>query len=551
LVWLVWAIACLVFLAMSEPGVLDTEAVLNPPTLPGVVDHAPEQVPLFAWRCKERWRKWAWRQYCALGRAQRRALWTARLARLALSGTLTLADLVDLLTHSQVRRHLGALPVLYALLEVLQVRQIINRHCPTAAEVDHGTVALVLVLNRLMAPRPLCQVADWLAQTVLVYSLGVPAAKFNDDRLARSLDALSPHTAGIWQDVVHRALVQAEIDLSFIFYDLTAFVAHGTYRHSQHVDFGFAHNTPQNKRKFKMGLNVVADGNMPAEYGLWSARTADLSTVQENMQRLCRLLKRHGWSAQEVMLIGDRANLTDELALAYADHHLRYLAGLQPKKELHRELLLAVPERQFYAHALTEARGAERFWGIPCQVLFRHDGRQVTHRGLVVLSGPMCTALRRTRAAQLRALRQALHQVQAKIGQPHYRSVKDLQKRAQTHLNQSPAGKLMRVAASVDEHGQLALRGWVDRYALWQAMQRDGRYLLVTNDWSLSPQRMLALYQQKDGVEKRFSVSKSDLKVSPIYLHKDQRIEAMCSSICWPCSSTVCWNARCTKVACR
>jgi hypothetical protein len=58
-------------------------------------------------------------------------------------------------------------------------------------------------------------------------------------------------------------------------------------------------------------------------------------------------------------------------------------------------------------------------------------------------------------------------------------------------------------------------------------MQRDGRYLLVTNDWSLSHQRMLALYREKDGVEKRFKVSKSDLKVAPIYLHKDERIEGM------------------------
>jgi hypothetical protein len=31
----------------------------------------------------------------------------------------------------------------------------------------------------------------------------------------------------------------------------------------------------------------------------------------------------------------------------------------------------------------------------------------------------------------------------------------------------------------------------------------------------------------RDGVEKRFTISKSDLKVSPIYLHKDNRIEAM------------------------
>ncbi len=74
---------------------------------------------------------------------------------------------------------------------------------------------------------------------------------------------------------------------------------------------------------------------------------------------------------------------------------------------------------------------------------------------------------------------------------------------------------------------QVGLRWWVDHYAFWQALQRDGRYLLVTNDWSLSPQRMLALYRQKDGVEKRFKVSKSNLRVSPIYLHKDERIEAM------------------------
>jgi len=34
-------------------------------------------------------------------------------------------------------------------------------------------------------------------------------------------------------------------------------------------------------------------------------------------------------------------------------------------------------------------------------------------------------------------------------------------------------------------------------------------------------------FREKDGVEKRFTVTKSDLKVSPIYLHKDNRIQAM------------------------
>jgi len=59
------------------------------------------------------------------------------------------------------------------------------------------------------------------------------------------------------------------------------------------------------------------------------------------------------------------------------------------------------------------------------------------------------------------------------------------------------------------------------------AMRQDGRYLLVTNDTSLSPQRMFELYLAKDGVEKCFRIAKSDLQVSPIYVHKDARIEGM------------------------
>ena len=58
-------------------------------------------------------------------------------------------------------------------------------------------------------------------------------------------------------------------------------------------------------------------------------------------------------------------------------------------------------------------------------------------------------------------------------------------------------------------------------------MSQEGRYLLVTNDSTLTSQQMLALYRDKDGVEKCFTVCKQDLNISPIYLHKDDRIKAM------------------------
>jgi transposase len=523
LAWLLWIIVLLVFIRVPEND-LDA-AASEPPVLAGVITPHWRDGPLFPW--KYRLRVIIRRRRCALRGTHHRVVWVTRLIKLALRGVLTMAQVVNWLTRAQLRRHLGASPVLYGLLEVLQVRDIINRHCPTAAEVDHGTVALVLILNRLVAPRPLYRVADWLARTVLVYHLGVSAKKFNDDRLGRTLDAISEHSRDIWQDIVHRVLVQADVDLSVVFYDLTAFVVHGEYTDSEHVDFGFAHNTPMDKRKFKTGLDVSADGNVPLEYALWAGRTADLATVQENMERLCRFLKSHGWPVQETIIIGDRANLNDELAIAYDDHGLRYLAGLQPYKRAHRELRDAYPDQHFHALPLNDQRGRKGYWGRPCQVTFEHDGRQVTHKGLVVLSGPMRSALRKGRATKLRALRQELKQVQSKIGKPWYRTVESVQKRANTVLKNSPVGKFMRAEAYTDEQGQIHLRWWIDRHALLLAMQKDGRYLLVTNDWSLSPQRMFDLYRQKDGVEKGFRISKSDLKVSPIYLHKDERIAGM------------------------
>jgi len=205
-------------------------------------------------------------------------------------------------------------------------------------------VAVVLVLNRLMAPRALVNIADWVGRTVLTHRLGVSAAKFNDDRLGRTLDAIAPHQREIWQDVVHEALLRFEIDLSFIFYDLTAFVMQGEFKDSAQVEYGFAHNTLSGKQKIKQALSVARDGKVPLEYAPTSGRTADLATVQENMERLYRLLQRRGYPVDQVVIIGDRGTLNDEIALQYDEEGFKYLAGLKAQRKEYAELLAATPK---------------------------------------------------------------------------------------------------------------------------------------------------------------------------------------------------------------
>ena len=519
-VWLVWALV--LFACLSTPSSFSTE--VSPAPAVGVVLQEQEkgERALFPWWSRYRWKKWAWRHYQAWRRRTRRAQQVAGLARLALRGMVPMAQVVDWLTARQVRYQLGALPVLYALLETLKVREIINRHCPTRAEVDHGTVVLVLILNRLMFPLPLYQIADLVAQTVLVAVLDLPPAKFNDDRLERTLDALAPHLETIWLEVVSVAFQKADIDLSVLFYDLTAFVVHGRYADSELIDHGFAHNTPSNKRKFKLALNTVADGNLPWVYRLWSGRTVDQATVQENMSRLARCLQASGRAPEDTLVVGDRAMLNAEIVLAYKKTGLRFLGGLRGRQAL----LKVWSDEQFEAYPIVPGPDPQ-YWGRGCEVTFTHEGRTVTHKGLVVLAGPLRDEWRQNRREQLRALQEELTQVRSDIGQPRLRSIKAVQRRVNSKLRASHVGKFIQVHVYETPCGAVNLHWQLDREALAQQERLDGRYLLVTNDWTLSHQQMFQLYRDKDGVETAFRISKQELRVAPLHLHKDQRIQAM------------------------
>ncbi|MFO7678918.1 MAG: hypothetical protein R6X34_02615 [Chloroflexota bacterium] len=158
---LVWFILFTALLVFSQPAAVDVGNDGNNAPLLGVVSQDPQNGPLFPWQPHYRWKQRALQKYRAWRHAYHRAKWAVRGASLVMQGAVTLAQLVEWLTSRQQHYQIGALPVLYALLETLQVRYIINRHCPTKGDVEHGTVAIVLILNRLMFPLPAWRLRQW------------------------------------------------------------------------------------------------------------------------------------------------------------------------------------------------------------------------------------------------------------------------------------------------------------------------------------------------------------------------------------------------------
>jgi hypothetical protein len=177
------------------------------------------------------------------------------------------------------------------------------------------------------------------------------------------------------------------------------------------------------------------------------------------MDYLKTFLQQQGWDSQQVLVVGDCANLNSELAFAYDKTHLRYLAGLPKLEKAHRQLLLAPKDKDFRPHRLAEGYG-----GVPCAIPFTHDGRTITHRGLIVLSTPMQQALRQQREKDLQALCQALGQVQGKIGQKRCRSEKEVCQRAATQCKHSPVGELVTVTVTTTPEGSLELCWGIRHY---------------------------------------------------------------------------------------
>jgi transposase len=485
--------------------------------------------PLFLWR---------------LGRSRRRRTirlpkWLSRIlglwALLRQMRSWNMAHWVAFLSRYQMARFVGGMLFLYPILEELGVAEVVNAYCPTEAEVEHGTVTAVLVLNRLSAPRPLYKVARWMAFTILPLVLGISARKFNDDRLGRTLEAIEPHLQAIWLEIVIRALECYNIDLRVIFYDLTAFIMMGEYKGSELVDFGFAHNTPLDKRKVKLAGNAAQDGGLLFAWAALSGQEADTATVEENMERLRQVLRQHKWPEDGVLLVGDRAMLNSRLAVLYdgqKKQRLYYLSGLEPRAKEHKELLAEMSLPELRANYLRGKRG-HRYWGLKRPITFTYENektgekKQVTHTALVVFSEATHLSWRSKYIRQLRDLSQRLQEeVQDELNKPYWRNPETIRKRVQSRLDKSPVGEAMKVEVW-GEQGDVKMRWWVDREVLRKMCRLKGRYLLVTDHPGLSAVEMLETYKDKDKVEKRFRVAKGVLRVRPIYLHKDERIAAM------------------------
>jgi transposase len=455
------------------------------------------------------------------------------------------AALLDAQLDRELIRQLGALPLLIPIVERLKLREIVNHRChpqgSAMPDLDLGRVVEVVVFNRLLAPRPLVHVADWLADTALPDLLGVDAAQCNDDRLARALDALVPHLDDLWQDLIVGAVPAFGLDLSQLAYDITSVSFCGDYEDADRITYGYSRDHRPDRKQLELATTVTIEGGVPFDYRVLAGNVADRTTPVENQRRLQGLLAllppRN--PATRPLVISDRAMLTDEAIAAYDQSNLCFLGPLDPSlgNGAVRALLESVSVAELAAAPRTyrpQRAQADPDWDayhgvVRSLELPQPDGSAPLRiQALVVFSPGKARLDAQLRATHLKRLEDALVDLASKMGRRPYTTRLAVDKRLATLVRRHPARSFLDVAVQGGTNDTPLQLSWTRRKeALETAAGRDGRYVLGTNDRTLDAEQMLARSKRRDVPEKRFALVKGPLAVRPIFLHKEERIRAL------------------------
>lgn len=447
----------------------------------------------------------------------------------------TWADQVDTALTTSVPRQIGAIPLVYPLLEALQIRQTINELIMTGADLDLGRVVEILTLNRLLAPRPLNHVGEWVEQSVVGTMFGLDVSKLYDQRFGRALDDLQPVLTEAWVQIVSRAVRQEKIDMEVLHWDTTSIYLEGEYEGSELAAYGHSSDKRSGHKQVKIGLDVTSRECMPLLYRLLSGNTADITTPVPNLRSIATFLERPECASLAVrpLVVGDCKMITPAAVATAHRLHLYYLGPWDDDNRV-KEIIRSVKEAEWINSEL-DYRPQRHFPAdrpfIPYRGVWRpfpveFEGRTYDDRALVVWTAGKQRLDEDKRKWYLKKLLNRLAEIKKKLNTRRYIRHEFTAHQIALAKRGNPAKGLVKTELSgTDRH--LKLKFAIDRSALLQAQALDGKYLLGTNAPNLSATRTLTIFKAQDGVEKSNRTLKGPLLIRPIYLHSDQRIESL------------------------
>ncbi len=432
-----------------------------------------------------------------------------------------------------VRRDVGALLLAAHFLTELGVAATVDGSLARSArsQLSVGEVVAALVASRLCSPSPLYDVAGWASGAAVHELLGIPAALLNDDRLGRALEAFAVYAEGVRGAVAARAIERFGVDAGRLHVDLTTVRVAGAYEHSALVAKGWGSDRSVARQVRTLQASTPDGVSLYLRPDPGSA--AELTLVGVALERLLELagpgmvmICDSALGRPKTLCQLDRAGVRFVVALrASTGFRERYLAELGPGA-LRPLRYVAERERGLAPARRTRYRGAIAGW----ELCDPESGQTRRFRVAYIHSSEEAREVAAARERALAKAEEQLARVARGLGGRHYKTKAQVERRVGQITAANIAGLInVKVATRA---GTPTLAYARDEPAIERAAATDGVYALATNQpGRLSAARVLALYKDQQIVERRHRDLKQTLKVRPIFLHNDDRIHALVSTV--------------------
>ncbi len=450
-------------------------------------------------------------------------------------------------------RTIGPLVLTTPFLRRLGLREIINRLCPVAeqADLDHGLVAELMVQCRLTAPRALYDMPGWAAAYDIstLYGDVNDATQLNDDRVGRLLDAIYPHRAILWGEVIARAAREYAIDLSRLHADTMPIKFAGLFAKQPGDDTvprlepGY---NPQGEwvQQLKLFALATGDGGLPVWFDALRGGAGDSPSYVPQFEAFCQHAQLSTLlPLKEVLVIGDRKMPTADNQLAWLRLGVSYIGPMTMQDHHRQTLRMLLDEGQswsplpYVAQRETAKDESKRtvYQGVGHTVELTDPDTDMAYavRHLYLHSSALAQHGAQRREAEMSTIEAELQRIQGLVNKYDYKTPEIIARRVQQKAFKKRAARhyftIEVVSHPERPDAPLALHYTIDQERVERDAALDGVYLLVAGgpaaQWDDAS--LLQEWKGQYKVEHCFRLTNQLFLCGPVFLKNAHRIVSL------------------------
>lgn len=459
---------------------------------------------------------------------------------------------------------LGPLPIINHFIHKLDLESILDRFVPTTdgrVKLPYSRALGVFLRSVLVEREPIYRQQEIVSAFAPEQFGLVPGlvGHVGDDAVGRALSRLfDADRAALLTEIVIDLTDTFGIKLDELHNDSTTVKFCGQYKAAKgrsirgkkapFITYGYSKDHRPDLKQLLFVMTTTTDGAVPVQFRSEAGNHNDSRTHEQSWDALCVATGR-----TDFLYVAD-SKLCNQEALDYIDDHGGRLVCVIPRNrhedgEFREWIQHNDPEWELVwdrRHPRRKSGPRDRWW------VRRHHIPSLEGWPVIwVYSSLLRLRQRQRRRERITKATQKLQDLNEKLTgpRPRKRTRKEIYEQIENLLKANKVSRYLKVRVVSDKEltFRQATRGrpgpktryvrktrkffrleWnLDEDAIAYDRKSDGMYPLLTNDKSLTAAQVLEAHKRQPAIEKRFEQTKTVFEIAPVFLKKEDRVEAL------------------------